>query len=144
MALIWPAAHFHVMIFGKKAMDKEQIEFKILFRNPVYPVIVISEDKLMGATNMKDLAESCIASKMPEGETVIKAIDSSAQEFWYSPDNFAIAPGFAFKKWTKKQIIELYNSSSNAKKSDEKYPLKSLSNKKLSRIIGDICNLLKS
>jgi ribosomal protein S24E len=101
-------------------MDREQIEFNVLFRNPVYP------------------------SKIPEGETVIKAIDSSAEEFWYSPDNFAIAPGFAFKKWTKKQIVELYNSSSNAKKSEEKYPLKSLSNKKLSRIIGDICKLLKS
>lgn len=86
-------------------MAKEQIEFNVLFRNPVYPVIVISEDRLTVATNIKELAESCIASKIPEGETVIKAIDSSAEEFWYSPDNFAIAPGFAFKKWTKKQII---------------------------------------
>ena len=125
-------------------MDQEQIEFNALFRNPEYPVIVISEDKLTAATNIKELAESCLASKIPEGETVINAIDSSAEEFWYSPDNFAIAPGFAFKKWTKKQIVELYNSSSNAKKSEEKYPLKSLSNKKLSRIIGDICKLLKS
>jgi hypothetical protein len=125
-------------------MDQEQIEFNVLFRNPEYPVIVISEDKLTVATNIKELAESCIASKIPEGETVIKAIDSSAEEFWYSPDNFAIAPGFAFKKWTKKQIVELYNNSSNAKKSDKKYPLKSLSSKKLSRIIGDVCELLSS
>jgi len=125
-------------------MDQGQIEFNVLFRNPEYPVIVISEDKLTVATNIKELAESCIASKIPEGETVIKAIDSSAEEFWYSPDNFAIAPGFAFKKWTKKQIVELYNNSSNAKKSDKKYSLKSLSNKKLSRIIGDVCELLSS
>lgn len=125
-------------------MAKEQIEFNVLFRNPVYPVIVISYDILRVANNIKELAEICVASKIPEGETVIKAIDSSAEEFWYSPDNFAIAPGFAFKRWTKKQIIELYNSSLNAKKSKEKYPLKSISNKKLSRIIGDICNLLKS
>jgi hypothetical protein len=125
-------------------MDQGQIEFNVLFRNPEYPVIVISEDKLTVATNIRELAESCIASKIPEGETVIKAIDSSAEEFWYSPDNFAIAPGFAFKKWTKKQIVELYNSSSDAKKSDKKYPLKSLSSKKLSRIIGDVCELLSS
>ena len=125
-------------------MDREQIEFNVLFRNPVYPVIIISEDKLTAAFNKKQLAESCIDSTLPEGENFIKIIDSSAEEFWYSHENFAIAPGFAFKKWTKKQIVELYNNSSNAKKSDEKYPLKSLSNKKLSRIIGDICELLNS
>ena len=123
-------------------MDQEPIEFKVLFRNPKYPVIVISEDKLTLATNIKELAESCITTKIPESETVIQAIDSSAEEFWYSPNNFVIAPGFSFKKWTKKQIVELYNNSSNAKKSDQKYPLKSLSNKKLSRIIGDVCELL--
>ena len=125
-------------------MVREQIKFNVLFRKPEYPLIVISQDKLTAAFNITELAESCIASKLPEDETVIKAIDSSAEEFWYLPDNFTIAPGFAFKKWTKKQIVELYNSSSNAEKSDEKYPLKSLSNKKLSRIIGDICNLLQS
>ena len=125
-------------------MNQDQIEFKVLFRNPIYPVIVIAEDMLTVATNIKGLAESCISSKLPEGETVIKAIDSSAEEFWYSPDNYAIGPGFAFKKWTKKQIVELYNNSSNVMKSNKKYSPKSLSNKKLPRIIGDICELLKS
>ncbi len=70
-------------------MDQEQIEFMVLFRNPEYPVIVISEDKLTAATNIKELVESCISSKMPEDETVIKVIDSSAEEFWYSPENYA-------------------------------------------------------
>jgi hypothetical protein len=45
---------------------------------------------------------------------------------------------------TNEQIIELYNSSVNANETNIKYPLKSLSNKKLSRIIGEICELLKS
>ena len=125
-------------------MDKEQIEFSVLFRNPVYPVIIISEDKLTAAFSIMQLAESCIDSTLPDGETVIKIIDSSAEEFWYSHENFAIAPAFGFQKWTKKQLVELYNNSSNAKKSDKKYHLKSLSNRKLSRIIGDICELLNS
>lgn len=124
-------------------MAQDQVEFKVLFRNPVYPVIVISEDMLMVATNINELAESCISAKIRKGETVLKTIDSSAEEFWYSPENFAIAPGFAFKRWTKKQIIDLYNSSFNAKHSEKKYSLKSISNKKLARIIGDICELLK-
>jgi len=125
-------------------MVQDQVEFRILFRRPVYPVIVISEDRLMVASNLKSLAKSCLSAKIGKGEKIIRAIDSSAEEFWYSPDNFAFAPGFAFKRWTKKKIIELYNDSSNAKELDIKYPLKSLSNKRLSRIIADICKMLKS
>ncbi len=125
-------------------MVQDQIEFRILFRKPKYPVIVISEDRLMVASSLKKLAKNCLTAKIRKGEKVIKAIDSSAEEFWYSPDNFAFAPGFGFKRWTKKQIIDLYNSSSNAKELDKKYPLKSLSNKRLSRIIDDICKIMKS
>jgi hypothetical protein len=125
-------------------MGQDQVEFRILFRKPVYPVIVISEDRLMVASNLNKLAKNCLTARMRKGEKVIKAIDSSAEEFWYSPDNFVFAPGFAFKRWTKKQIIELYNDCSNAKELDKKYPLKSISNKRLSRIIADICEILKS
>lgn len=125
-------------------MPREQIQFDVLFRNPEYPVIVISDNKLSSAFNIKKLAESCISSKLPAGETVIKVIDSTGEEFWYSPEHYAIAPGFAFKKWTKKQNVELYNKSSIATVSNKKYSLKSLSNKRLSRIIEDICDLLRS
>ena len=125
-------------------MDQEQIEFRVLFRNPKYPLIIISEDKLSSASNIKQLAVKCVASKLTKDEKVIIAIDSTGEEFWYSPEKFVISPGFSFKKWTKNKIIALYNDSSNAKASNEKYPLKSLSNKKLSRIIGEICKLLSN
>jgi hypothetical protein len=53
-------------------------------------------------------------------------------------------PGILNRKWTKKQIIELYNNSAEAEESNIKYPMKSISNKKVSRIVGEICELLKS
>lgn len=132
------------MITEEFTMSPDQIEFKVLFRSPVYPVIVISDDRLMAASNIEELGESCIAARLKKGEKVVRAIDTSAEEFWYSPDNYAISPGFAFKRWTKKQIVELYNSSSNAMNAEKEYSEKSLSNKRLARIIGDICELLKS
>ncbi len=132
------------MITERLTMSEDQIEFKVLFRSPVYPVIVISDDRLMAALNIKELGESCITAKLRKGEKVVRAIDTSAEEFWYSPENVVISPGFAFKRWTKKQIVELYNSSSNARNSGKEYSEKSLSNRKLARIIGDICELLKS
>ena len=124
-------------------MPQEQMEFNILFRKPIYPLIVISKDRLMAAFNIKELAICCISARPQKKGEVVKSIDSTGEEFWYSPENYAIAPGFAFKRWTKKQIIDLYNSS-NSVSEDTKYSAKPISNKRLTRIISDICDFLKS
>ena len=123
-------------------MSEDQIRFNILFRRPKYPVIVISSDALNSAYNIDQLAAHCIVCKPSDSETLVKVIDSTGEEFWYSPEHFALTPGMAFKRWTKKQIIELYNNSPNAKESNNSYPIKSISSRKLSRIISDICDLL--
>lgn len=105
-------------------------------------MIVISSDELNSAYDIDQLAAHCLLSESFDNELFVKVIDSTGEEFWYSPEHFALSPGMAFKKWTKKRIIELYNNSPNAKDNKNSYPIKSLSNKKLSRIISDICELL--
>jgi len=123
-------------------MSEDQIRFNILFRRPKYPVIVISSDELNSAYDIDQLAAHCILSEPFDNEIFVKVIDSTGEEFWYSPEHFTLSPGMAFKRWTKKRIIELYNKSPNAKENKNSYPIQSLSNKKLSRIISDICELL--
>ena len=123
--------------------SKEQINFKVLLRSPKYPAIVISEDGLFSAYNIKQLGTLCVLSETFDEDDKIRVIDSSGCEFVYFQEHKAIMPGVLNKKWTKKQIIELFNNSMNANETKIKYPLKSLSNKKLSRIIGEICELLK-
>ncbi len=125
-------------------MSQDQIEFNIYFRKPIYPLIIISADELMVAYNIKELAICCVTALPTDEDTVIKAIDSTAVEFWYSPKNCVIAPGFAAKKWAKKKIVETFNNSSNAIDSNQEYSTKSLSNKRLSKVIGDICEMLRS
>ena len=46
------------------------------------------------------------------------------------------------KKWTKKQIIDLYNNSEASKESNIQYSSKSLSSKRLLRIVTEICDIL--
>ena len=121
-----------------------QIEFNIILRKPKYPVIVVSNDKLYSAFNIKQLAKSCISSMPIENKTTIQVVDSTGEEFWYSPEQYILSPGFSFKKWTKKQIIEAFNSSKNAKDSMQEYSMKSLSSKRLEKIIRDICEMLRS
>ena len=124
-------------------MSKEQINFKVLLRSPKYPVIVIGDDVLSSAYNIKQLGTLCILYK-PFDDDEPKVIDSTGAEFKYFPEHTTLMPGILNKRWTKKQIIELYNTSVNAEETNITYPLKSISNKKLSRIIGEICDLLRS
>jgi hypothetical protein len=125
-------------------MTNEQINFKILLRPPKYPVIVIADDGLYSAYNIKQLGTLCVISEPLDDDDELKVVDSSGAEFIYFSEHTALMPGILNKRWTKKQVIELYNSSVNANETTIKYPLKSISNKKLSRIIGEICELLKS
>ena len=121
-----------------------QIEFNIILRKPKYPVVVVSNDRLYSAFNIKQLAKSCISSMPIENKTIIQVVDSTGEEFWYSPEQYVLSPGFSFKKWTKKRIIEAFNSSKNAKYSTQEYSMKSLSSKRLEKIIRDICEMLRS
>ena len=123
-------------------MGKEQINFRILFRSPKYPVIIISSDDLSSASNIEKLGTLCVLSEPSEDDDNVRVIDSTGEEFWYLPEHFVLSPGFFPKKWTKKQVIDLFNSSVNAKEKNIQYPLKSLSNTRLSKIIVDICEIL--
>jgi len=125
-------------------MSKDRIEFNILFRKPIYPLVVISADKLMAAYNIRALAACCVTSLPVDESGIIRAIDSRGEEFWYSIENCAIAPGFFSKRWTKKRLIETFNKSINAKESNQEYSMKGLSGKRLGKIIGDICEMLGS
>lgn len=121
-----------------------QIKFNIILIKPKYPVIVVSNDRLYSAFNIKQLAKSCISSILIENETIIQVVDSTGEEFWYSPKQYVLSPGFSFKKWTKNRIIEVFNSSKNAKDLMQEYSIKSLSSKRLEKIIRDICEMLRS
>ncbi len=52
-----------------------------------------------------------------------------------------IAPGFLMKKWTKKDIIKLYNETKNGKNNPYN---KNISNIKLDVLIKEICNLMEA
>lgn len=120
-----------------------EINFNIFMRKPRYPVIIVSKNKLYSAFNTEQLAKSCVSSMPIDNRTIVQVIDCSGEEFWYSPEQNVLGPGFAPKKWTKKQLIEIFNNSSNAKIADHEYSTKSLSGKKLDKIINDICELLQ-
>ncbi len=124
-------------------MTKE-VEFLIMFRRPEYPVLIVSSGKTYSAFNLKQLAEICVSIPPDEDNHKTQVIDSTGSEFWYMPEKFILSPGFVFKKWSKKQLIETFNNSLNIRESQQEYSMKSLSSKKVERIIGDLCRLLNT
>lgn len=121
-----------------------ETEFKFAFRKPKYPVLIVSVERLFSAFSTKPLAIGCLSSTPIADNSYIQVVDSTGEEFWYSPDHHVLSPGFSFKRWTKKRVIEAFNSSSNAMESMQEYSIKSLSSKRLDKIIRDICELLRS
>ena len=123
-------------------MDDDQINFRVLLRSPKYPVIVIADDDIWAASGIQELGRICLISEPVGNEDEIKVIDCTGEEFWYLCDQYVLTPGFLTKKWTKKKIIDLYNNSEFAKESNIQYSYKSLSAKRMSRIVTEICDIL--
>ncbi len=73
-------------------------------------------------------------------QDVVTLVDSTGEEFWYSREQRVLSPGFVGKRWTKLQIIDLYNSHI---RSDRRYSVRSRSNKRLSEIVAEISDLIR-
>lgn len=119
------------------------MELYIVFRMPKFPVIIVRGDTLFSAASPKSLV-NVIAQKIQDVKnerTVF--IDSTGEEFSYFDEMKSLAPALIQKKWPKKKIIELYNSSTNAKKRDTSYSEKSLSAKPYQKIFKDIAELIR-
>jgi len=107
-------------------MATEQINFKVLLRSPKYPVIVVADDGLYSAYDNEQLGALCVFSEPFEDDDELKVVDSSGAEFIYFSEHTSLMPGILNKRWTIKQIIELYNTSVNAEETNIKYSLKSI------------------
>lgn len=121
-----------------------EIEFSILLRSPKYPVLIFNSEGAYSAFSKKKLALKLIESRPRETDKgKVISIDASGMEFWYSMENYAITPAFTLKKWTKMNIVNEYNSSSNVIKNKLYFNSKSLSNKRLDVIIRELCELVR-
>lgn len=125
-------------------MPEDQLMFRVLFRRPHYPVIIISADRLRVAYDLLALGRACLRSTPLEGKTQVSIIDASASEFEYNPETLSVIPSFyIMKPWSKKRMVDLYNQSVNAQELGGYYSDRSLNNKPVSRVTADLCDLIK-
>ena len=115
---------------------------RIPLRKPEWPVIVISRDRVLSGQNPRSLASALCSALPSDHESFIRVVDSAGSEFWFYPDMRVLSPSFVTKRWSKKKLIDLYNADSFTKVTGRLYSPASLSNKRLSQIVQDLCDLI--
>jgi hypothetical protein len=110
---------------------------------PKFPVIIGRGDALFSANSPQSLVNVVAMEIQDVKDERIVFIDATGEEFLYHDDSKSLMPSMMRKQWTKKKLIELYNSSINAGISNTAYSEKSLSAKIYQRIFNDIVHLIR-
>lgn len=114
---------------------------RCLFREPKFPVICDVQGVLTGARTPGQFVEQVSGMALPAGEQ-LPLVDACGEGWVLHTDHMIISP-FTFKRrWTKKEIIAMFNNSDAARRLGERYSTKSLSSKRLDRIVAEIVALI--
>ena len=116
---------------------------RFLFRRPKFPIICDAQDVLIAAESPKQLYDQICSNELIRGEQ-IPVIDVSAEGWVLHTDLMVISPLTLKKRWTKKEVVEVFNKSKTAKEAGLEYSLKSLSAKRFDRIAREIVKLALS
>ena len=80
------------------------------FRSPVFPLICDVEGVLVGASSSEELEQELAGLDLPTAAQ-LPVIDASAEGWVLGTDHLVISPLTLKKRWTKKEVVTLYNSS---------------------------------
>lgn len=117
------------------------MELQFLFRQPIFPIVANIEGLFVGAKTPKALASQL--ARIPfENEKFYDMVDSRGEGWSLYTPKMLISPLTIKKRWTKREIIELFNERENWELADGKmYSERSLSAKRLDKIIFDLVDL---
>ena len=114
-----------------------------LFRKPVFPIILEVDGKIIGAEGPEQLEKDFASLSLPSGGH-LPLVDSSGEGWALTVDHMVISPLTVKKRWTKKEVIALFNNSNSAKEANKAYSTKSISAKRFDRIISELVTLIRS
>lgn len=111
-----------------------------LFRRPRLPVIIDTGKDLASVKTWAE-CERRLAMSAFSDKNAKPVIDVTAEGFVLHPDMMTISPLTAKKRWTKREIIELYNR--RKKPGSPAYEPRSLGNKRVEAVVSEIVDLLR-
>jgi len=114
-----------------------------LFRRPVFPIICDLDGALIAARSHRGFVPQVGQADVQPGKHYT-VIDATGEGWSLVSDCMVVSPLTFRKRWTKKRIIELFNNSDTAAKAGMAYSTRSLSSKRLARVVADITALVCS
>ena len=128
------------MLNSKKNMEKIP-PIQPFLRKPKYPVIIDVDGVVVCGRSAITLARRL--SKVSNlKETSYYALDSTGERWSFYPEKWVLSPFCGKKKWSKLEIIRLYNNRKNKTSDKNLYSEKSLSAKRFDRIFNEIFELI--
>ncbi len=96
---------------------------------------------LLGAASLEDFSAQIAALDLPP-DTELPVVDASAEGWVFNTTHSVLSPLTAKKRWTKKEVIGMFNASSAARKLGRQYSERPLSAKRFDRILSEIVVLI--
>lgn len=118
-------------------------ELTFAFRQPKFPVICDFGDRLEAARSPRGLLR-VLSTREYAAKTRIRMIDRTAAEWLFFPDMAIVSPSFPPRTRRKREIIELFNSSPNAKALGGIYLERWLNNRTVERIVTELAVLVEA
>ena len=115
---------------------------RCLFREPMFPVIC-DAGVLVGATSLRDFSAQIETLDLPPDEN-FPLVDVSAESWVFNTQYGVLSPLTMKKRYTKKEVIAMFNGSDAARRLGKQYSERSLSAKRFDRIMRDVINLIRS
>ena len=110
-------------------------------RRPRFPIIVDTGRGLVGAVSGTDCTKRVTRLGPFNDDSAMPVIDSTAEGFGFYPKMLLITPLTTKKRWTKAEVIALYN---DRKKPDApEYQPRALSNRGFDRVVSEVVHLLR-
>jgi len=111
-----------------------------LYRIPKFPIICSIDDILIMARSAAEFQRR-IAKVDLASDTHYKIVDSTGEDWDFNASKLYVIPTLR-RKWSKKKIIQTYNTSKNCQSAGP-YSEKSLSSKRFEVIFSDIVDLIE-
>ena len=117
------------------------MELYYLFRKPIFPMVANIEGHFIGANNPQVLSNE-LAKIHLKKDGIYSLVDFTGEGWDIYTEKMFISPLAIKKKWTKLEIIKLFNERKNTELGEgKKYSEKSLSAKRLDKIISDLVEI---
>lgn len=117
------------------------MQLRFIFREPVFPMVANINGHFIGAATPADLLVALSRINLAK-DKLYDMVDGTGEGWSLYVPKMIISPLSVKKRWTKREVIKLFNERKNTETGGGRnYSEKSLSAKRLDKIISDLAKL---